>query len=243
LDETAAETHYALAIVRAWSDWDWAGAESEFKRAIDINPGFPDARIYYSHLLNNLQRPEEAVAQGERALELDPFNPLFRSLFAADLLYARQYDDAIAQGREALRLSPGDPLANNLLWFAYYLKGMHKEALAAAKVYLNGIYADPDVEKALDGVYAQDGYRSAMRAAAEALAAHFHRSYANPTDIAFLYVGAGEKGRALEWLEKGYELHDPVTPYIGLPYFDSLGADPRFQNLMRRMNFPAKDSK
>ena len=56
LDETAAETHYALAVVRAWTDWDWAGAESEFKRAIDINPGFPDARIYYSHLLRNLQR-------------------------------------------------------------------------------------------------------------------------------------------------------------------------------------------
>jgi len=243
LDENAAETHYALAVVKAWSDWDWAGAESEFRRAIELNPGFPDARIYYSHLLCNLQRTEEAVAQGEKALELDPLNSLFRSLFAAVLVYAHRNDDAIAQGREALRWAPDDPLAHSLLWFAYHLKGMHKEALASAKVYLNGVYADPDVGKALDGVYAQDSYQSAMRAAAEALAAHFHSSYANPTDVAYLYVAAGEKGRALEWLEKAYELHDPCTPYIGLPYFGSLRAELRFQNLMRRMNFPAKVGK
>jgi len=137
-----------------------------------------------------------------------------------------------------LRLAPDHPLAHNVLWFAYHLKGMYKEALASAKVYLNGVYADPGVEKALDGVYAQDGYQSAMRAAAEALAAHFHRSYANPTDVAYLYIGAGDKGRALEWLEKAYELHDPVMPYIGIPYFDILRADPRFQNLLRRMNLP-----
>jgi TolB-like protein/Tfp pilus assembly protein PilF len=238
LDETAAETHYALAIVRAWSDWDYAGAESEFRRAIDINPGFPDARIYYSHLLTNLQRLEEAVAQGERAVELDPLNSLFRGLFALDLVYARRYDDVIAQCRQVLRSAPDDILAHNGLWFAYHLKGMYKEALVSARVYLNGLYADPGVEKALDGVYAQDGYQSAMRAAAEALAAHFHRSYANPTDVAYLYVGAGDKGRALEWLEKGYELHDPVMPYIGMPYFDILRAEPRFQDLLRRMNLP-----
>ena len=183
------------------------------------------------------------MAQGEKALELDPLNSLFRSLFAAVLVYAHRNDDAIAQGREALRWAPDDPLAHSLLWFAYHLKGMHKEALASAKVYLNGVYADPDVGKALDGVYAQDSYQSAMRAAAEALAAHFHSSYANPTDVAYLYVAAGEKGRALEWLEKAYELHDPCTPYIGLPYFGSLRAELRFQNLMRRMNFPAKVGK
>ncbi|OFW59529.1 MAG: hypothetical protein A2Y75_10160 [Candidatus Solincola sediminis] len=238
LDDSAAVAHYALAVVKAWSDWDWAGAESEFKRAIELDPSFPDARIYYAHLLNNLQRPEEAVAQGERSLELDPLNSLFRGLFAAVLLYARRYDDAIAQGGDALRSAPDDPLAHNLLWFAYFLKGMHKEGLAAAKVYLKGVYADPDVEKALDGVYAQDGYRNAMRAAAEALTAHFHKSYASPLDIAYLYVGAGERDRVLEWLEKGYELRDPNTPYIGMPYFDSLRSDPRFQDLLRRMKLP-----
>jgi len=243
LDEAAAETHYALAIVKAWSDWDWTGAELEFKRAIELNPGFPDARIYYSHLLCNLQRTEEAVAQGEKAVELDPLNSLFRGAFAAVLVYAHRYDDAIVQGREALRLAPDDPLAHNLLFFAYHLKGMNKEALVSAKIYLNGIYADSDLGKALEGAYPQDGYRSAMRAGAEALTAHFHKSYANPSDIAFLYICADEKDRALEWLEKGYELHDPVMPYIGMPLFNSLRSEPRFQDLLRKMNFPLTEEK
>ncbi len=238
LDETAAEAHYALAVVRTWSDWDFEGAESEFKRAIDLNPGFPDARIYYSHLLSNLRRQEEALAQGGKAVELDPLNSLFRGLWAVDLICARRYDDAIAEGRQALRLSsPDDLFSQNVLLFAYHLKGMHKEALAAAKTCLNANYADADVNKAFDGVDAQDGYQGAMRAAAEALTARFHRSYANPTDVAMMYLFAGEKSRALDWLEKGYELHDPNMPYIAaLPYYDSLRTDPRYQALLRKMN-------
>ncbi len=240
LDETAAESHYALALVRGWSDWDWTRAESEFKRAIELNPGFPDARIYYSHLLSNLRRQEEALAQGGKAVELDPLNSLFRSLWAHDLLCARRYDDAIAEGRQALQLSsPDDMFSQNVLCFAYHLKGMHKEALAAAKISFNACYADPDVNKAFDTFDAKDGYQGAMRAAAEALAAHFHRSYANPSEVASLYLFAGEKSRALDWLEKGYELHDPNMPYIAAdPNYDSLRSDPRFQDLLRRMNLP-----
>jgi serine/threonine-protein kinase len=100
-------------------------------------------------------------------------------------------------------------------------------------------YADADVNKAFDGLEAQDGYQGAMRAAAEALATHFHRSYANPTDVAMLYLFAGDKSRALDWLEKGYELHDSTMPYIAAwPSYDSLRADPRFQALLRKMNLP-----
>ena len=238
LDETAAETHHALAVVRAWTGWDWEGAESEFKRAIDLNPGFPDARIYYSHLLSSLRRQEEALAQGGKAVELDPLNSLFRSAWAVDLMCARRYDDAIAEGRQALRLSsPDDMFSQSILSYAYHLKGMHKEALAAAKIALNANYADADVNKAFDGLDAQDGYQGAMRTAAEALTAHFHRSYASPTDVAILYLFAGDKSRALDWLEKGHELHDPAMPYIAaLPIYDSLRADPRFQALLRKMN-------
>ena len=123
LDDTVAETHYALAVVRAWSDWDWAGAESEFKRAIELNPGFPDARAYYSHLLIIMRRPEEAMAQGERAVELDPLNSLFRSLYARDLLYVRRYDDAIAQARKALQTSPDHPAAQLCAVVCLFQKG------------------------------------------------------------------------------------------------------------------------
>jgi serine/threonine-protein kinase len=116
---------------------------------------------------------------------------------------------------------------------------MHEEALAAAKIALNADYADADVNKAFDGLDAQDGYQGAMRAAAEALTAHFHRSYASPPDVATLYLFAGDKSRALDCLEKGYELHASSMPYIAAwPYYDGLRADPRFQALLRRMNLP-----
>ena len=243
LDDGAAETHYALAVVRAWSDWDWAGAESEFRRSIELNPGFPDARIYYAHLLCNLRRTTEAFEHGEKALELDPLNPLFRGLFSVVLLYAHRFDDVISQGRQALRSAPDDPIAHNLLFLTYHLKGMRPEAISSAGTYLNGVYADPDVARALQPTSTPEGYRSVMQAAAAALTAHFRKSYANPTDIAYLYVAADEKGRAVEWLEKAFELHDPSTPYIGMPFFDSLREEPLFQELIRRMNFPAGESR
>jgi TolB-like protein len=238
LDDTLAEAHFVLATVEAWSDWNWAGAEAEFKRSIELNPSYPDARAYYSHLLNHLRRPKEAMPQIERAMELDPFNELFQTLYAVDLLYVHRYDEAIAQCRNALRTVPDNPGTLSVLWWALSLKGMHnKEALAASKAAMAS-YGDRDVDKAFDRGYTEGGYSVAMRRAAEALAAHFRKSYANPSDIASLYLEAGDKAQALEWLEKGVEVRDPNMPYLGVPFYDSLRSDPRFQALLRRMNLP-----
>ena len=243
LDDTVAVAHYALALVMTWSDWDWAGAESEFKRAIELNPSFPDARAYYSHLLIIMGRPEEALAQGEKALELDPLNPLIRSLYAnGALFYARRYDDAIAQARNVLRTSPDHLAAHYALWYAYSKKGMYKEALSSAKVYLNSCYPNPDTADALDRGYAEGGYPVAMKRAADALAAHSRTANVIPEDIAGLYEQAGEKDHALEWLQKGFESHGPGMPYLGL-YYDSLRSDPRFQDWLRRMNLPLGEKK
>jgi eukaryotic-like serine/threonine-protein kinase len=240
LDDTVAETHYTLAVLRAWVDWDWVGAEREFKRAIELNPSFPDALIYYSHFLMTMGRPDEAMPQARRALELDPFNPLFHSLYGVDFLYVRKWDDAIGQARTALSAAPDDAMANAVLWYAYGAKGMHREALAVARVYMKLVYDDRDVDEALERGFAEAGYEGAMRRAAEPLIAHFHKSYVNPFDIVSLYVEAGETSRAVDWLEKGYEVRDQNMPYSGWPIFDSLRSDPRFQSLLRRMNLPTK---
>ena len=217
LDDTAAVAHYALALVMAWSDWDWAGAESEFKRAIELNPSFPDARAYYSHLLIITGRSEEAMAQGEKALELDPLNPLFRSLYANGiLLYVHRYDDAIAQAREVLRTSPDHPAAQYALWYAYSNKGMYKEALSSARAFWINSYPDASLADAFDRGYAEAGYPLAMKRAADALAAYSRQASVIPSDIAGLYEQAGDKEHALEWFEKGFESHDPGMPYLGL---------------------------
>ena len=133
LDDTIAETHFMLAGFRTWSEWDWAGAEPEFKRAAELNPSFPDAPAYYSHFLMHVGRPDEAMAQIRRALELDPFNALFQGLFGVDLFYLRRYDDAIAQARTILQTGPDDPLGHTLLWYTFAAKGMHKEAFPSSK--------------------------------------------------------------------------------------------------------------
>jgi serine/threonine-protein kinase len=238
LDDTVAEAHHALAIVKAWSDWDWTGAEPEFKRAIEINPSFPDARAYYSHLLMTMQRPEEAIPQMERALQLDPLNELFQALYGVDLQYVRRYDEAIAQHRKVLRTAPDSPVALEMLPCALFLRGMYPEALAGWKTYLTAIYSDRDVEKALDQGYAEGGFPGAMRQAADALAARSRKTYVLPFDIALLYLHAGDKGRALDWFEKAVEARDPNAPYIGLPDYDSLRSEPRYQALLRKMNLP-----
>ena len=150
-------------------------------------------------------------------------------------------DEAIAQARTALSTAPDDALANGLLWYAFGAKGMHKEALASARVYLKGTYGDRAVDEALERGFAEVGYQGAMRRAAEPLVAHFHRSYVNPIDIVSLYVEAGETSRAVDWLEKGYEVRDQSMPYIGWPIFASLRSDARFQSLLRRMNLPPVD--
>jgi len=238
LDDTIAETHYVLAVFRTWSEWDWAGAEPEFRRAIELNPSFPDAPAYYSHLLMTLGRPDEAMPYARRALKLDPFNTLIHTLFGVDLFYVHRYDEAIAQARTTLQTAPDDPAAHGLLWWAFSAKGMHKEAFASSKVYLK-LYGDRELDEALDQGYKEAGYRGAMKRAAEALIVLFHKSYANPTDIACLFLEAGEKGKALDWLEKGYEVRDQSMPYLGLPIYDSVRGDPRFTALLRKMNFPA----
>ena len=238
LDDTLAEVHHKLAGIRAWTDWDWAGADTAFRRAIEINPNYPDARAYYSHFLFMMRRPEEAMEQIERALELDPFNALFRAIYGMDLMYARRYDDAIAMLRETLRTAPNDWTALSTLRSAYHQKGMYEEALEIWKTSY-AAKGDHEAEKALARGYAEAGYSGALSRVAEMLIARSRTTYVTSWQIGTLYTRAGKNDEALEWLEKAYEEHDGNMPYISVdPIFDGLRDNPRFQDLLRRMNLP-----
>jgi TolB-like protein/lipoprotein NlpI len=238
LDNTLAEAHFSLANVNLFYEWDWAGAEVEFKRAIELNPNYPDAWALYPHYLMIMKRPEEAMAQSQRALELDPFNAHFQALHAARLEWAGRYDEAIVQFRKALRMSPGLAWAHWMLSVIFLRKAMYEESLAETKACYYYV-GDREVEEALTQGYAQSGYRGAMRRAADILAARSRKTYVIPSDVATLYVGAGEKAQALEWLEKGVEVRDGNMSCVNVdPTYDTLHNTPRFQDLLRRMNFP-----
>jgi serine/threonine-protein kinase len=238
LDNTLAEVHYTLASINTWTDWDWLGAEREFRRAIELNPNYPYARIYYSHFLNIMKRPREAAEQAERALELDPLNVLFKGLYGMDLMYARRYDEAIALLRNTLKTSPNDAIALSTLRSAYHMKHMYNEALEIWKASY-AAKGDHEAEEALARGFKEGGYKGALQSVAETLVARSRTSYVTPWQIATLYTRAGKNNEALGWLEKAYEAHDPNMPYLSVdPIFEDLRADPRFQDILRRMKLP-----
>ena len=236
LDNTLAQAHYSLASVDWLYEWDWAGAEAEFKKAIELNPNYPDARAFYATYLMSMKRPEEAMAQIQRALLLDPFNVLFQAWHAQDLERLGRYDEAMVELRKALRTSPQHPAVHNELENIFFRKAMYEETLAETKALYAG---DREMEEALTQGYGQSGFRGAMRRAAEALAARSRKTYVIHTEIAMRYAMAGEKAQALAWLEKGLEVRDPSMALIPLfTILDSLRSEFRFQDLLRRMNLP-----
>ena len=240
LDNTLAEVHFVLAAVRTWLEWDWEGAEIAFQRAIELNPNYPDARVYYSHLLCYMGRPEEALAQAERAVELDPVSSLYQGIYGTVLVYLRRYDDAIVRFQNVLRTSPYDPVGTDGLWQSLHMKGMYEEALAAAKALYTGI-GHAEIGEVMERGYKEDGYSGAISLAAETLVEISREAFIGPYFIFILYASAGKKEQTLEWLERGYEIRDPNMPYINDPRFDFLRDDPRFKALLRKMNLPVDE--
>ena len=239
LDDTLADAHYALAIVYTWADWNWPAAESEFRRAIELRPGFADAHAYYAHLLSTLHRPDEAMVEARRSLELDPFNGLFQSLFGWDLTFVRRFDEAIAQCDAALVTNPTDPVALQCLMSARHPKREYKEAIEALSRYASAV-GYSEVTTFLAQTTADADYRATMHEAADTLAARSRKTFVLPTEIAILYCYAGDRERCLYWLERAYEVRDPNLPYLGWPDFDSVRSDPRFRDLLQRMKLPVK---
>jgi len=239
LDGTLAEPHYALATTRTWGEWDWEGGERAFRQAIKLKPDYPEARAFYAHLLGILGRADEAIEQITRARELDPLDPLLASLHGGLLSMMRRHDDAIALFRETLQRSPNFPMAQWRLWLTLHDKGEYAAAFAEAqKTALNRF---PEVANALTRGYREAGYAGAMRAAAEAQVARSRSQYVGPWNIALWYAAAGENDRAIEWLERAFEARDPGMPYLGVhPSWDNLRGDPRFRDLLRRMNLPSR---
>jgi adenylate cyclase len=239
LDSTLAEPHFALATTTTWGEWDWQGGERAFRQAIRLKPDYPEARAFYSHLLCILGRRAEAMQQIDRALELDPFDPLLQSLRGGVLSIARRHDDAIAQNRLTLRRVPNYPMAQWHLWLSLHLKGEYAQALTEAKKWAD-VAGDREIADALDRGYRQGGYAAALRAAAEMRAARSRSRYVGPWGVAIWYAAAGENERALEWLERAFQVRDPGMPYLGVhPIWDRLRGDPRYRDLLRRMNLPS----
>ena len=238
LDDSLAGLHVELANHKVTIDWDWPGAEREYKRAIEVNPNLADAHFFYANELIEQQRRDEWQREITRALELDPLNDFNRSFYGWQLNFVGRYDEAIALFQKLLPTAPNVSTVHLGLWGAYYRKGMYGEALASAKNYFlsagDGEYAGT-LRPGRDAA----AYRSAMKETGEAMVAHLPQRRVPALRIARMFAHAGDADSALLWLQQAYENRESPLSRLGV-FWDwlDLHGDPRFQDLMRRLNLP-----
>jgi tetratricopeptide (TPR) repeat protein len=245
LDDTSAVAHEALAVIKTWTDWDWAGAEPEWRSALELDPNAANTHAYFAHFLAITGRIDEAIPHSERAIELDPYNALFHALYGVVLLSDRRFDDATAARQAALSIHPNYPFVLNGLRNIYIAKGMRDELLTDQR---KRIAHDPELLAVFEQSLAEAGHETAYRRLADLLAARYEESGGivpqgfRAMGIVRRYLAAGDNDHAIDWLEKAYEEeHSPAIPYLSIqPIYDPLRSDPRFQDLLRRMNLPVQ---
>jgi serine/threonine-protein kinase len=236
LDETLAEAHASLAWSLFVYDWDWPGADREFRRAIELDPGYATVHQWYAFLLASQGRQDEALVEGHTALELDPASVSIRRTLAWNYYYARRYDQVRHHASRAITMNPLQEESHRMLGLALAFEGRFDEAVRvlreAAALPGAGAYAAAN----LGYVLALAGHRAEAQAIVDELAERAKREYVTPVAFSTLYIGLGETGLALDWLEKSYAERRGWLAYLKVsPIFDLLRGHARFKALVRRM--------
>ncbi|KPL03963.1 MAG: hypothetical protein AMJ90_02570 [candidate division Zixibacteria bacterium SM23_73_2] len=238
IDDALAEAYEALAHVRILYDWNWSEAKQEFKRAIQLNPGFATAKQRYSLLLTVMGQLNEAIAQIKQAQELDPLSLIINTDVGLISYIARMYDRAIEQCRNVIDMDPNFGVAHFVLGLAYEQKEVYEDAIAEFK---KGISASGGITVmigALGHTYGVSGNRDEAQRVLAELKELSKQRYVSPYSIATIYIGLGEKDQAFEWLQKAYEGRSVWLIHLHLkvdPRFDNLRSDPRFTVLLKKI--------
>lgn len=236
MDDSLAEAHTSLAFTKHRFDWDWLGAEREFKRAIRSNPSYASAHHWYSLLLSQMGRTEESFAAIKRAQELDPLSLVINTDLGTYFYYTRQYDQAIAYYQKTLEMSPDFARVYLDLGTTYEQKGMYKEAIATFQkgVMLSG--GNSLMMASLGHAYAVSGRREEARKILHELQHQTNQEYIVPYAVALIYIGLNEKDQAFQWLEKAYEERSGWLVFLKVnPLLDPLQSDPRFGELLKKI--------
>jgi serine/threonine protein kinase/Flp pilus assembly protein TadD len=239
LDPNLGEAYTSLAWVKFRFDWDWAGAESAFKKAVALNPNYAQGHQWYGEYLTCMRREPEAVAEMKRARELEPFSLIINWNLAKTYVGFRRYDEALAEAKNVLELDKTFLRNYRLLRVAYLKKGMDAEAFNAA-IKERELVKDPP-EKITDykEIFKTKGLSAALAKIAEFDLQNDTKNILAPLNKAYLYTNLGDKEKALYWLEEAYKFRQGSL--VGLQAeveFDSLRDEPRFQEIIRKMNFP-----
>lgn len=231
IDDRLAEGHAIMAAIKTTYEWDWPGAEREFKLAIQLNPNYATAHQRYSLFLPVTGRLDEAIAEARKARELDPLSlPLNENV--GDILYlARRYPEAIEQLRRTIDLDPNYGVARGTLAKVYEAQGLYDKALEER---LHG--AQPDSAAQMRKLFAASGIRGVWQYRLDQLLERAKTEYVSPADIALFYARLNEKDQSFAWLEKAMDERSILFNYlIADARFDNLRPDPRFAELVKRV--------
>ncbi len=239
LDDSLAEGHASLAFVKMHYEWDWAGAEREFRRAIELNPNYPTAHHWYAYDLAAMNRMPEALNEIGRARRVDPLSAIINTDAAEFLYYAGRYDEAIQQVKAALEIDPNFLLAHHLLGRIYSEQHRYLEALAEGKKTLELSGGHPLMLVDLGRIYALSGDRSQAEQVLRQLVELSARGKGMSAVTAGVAAALGKRDQALAALEKAYEERNGSLILLNYdPSWDPLRSDPRFQQLLRRVGLP-----
>ncbi len=238
IDESLAEAHTSLNYALWNYDWDWAGAERETKRSLELNPNYATTHHWYALFLAVMGRNEEAVREVKRALEIDSLSLVINTKLGIVYYYGRRYDLAIDQLRKTIELDPRFPLAHLYLGLCYEQLGKFQEAIAEFQRD-SQLDENPWGSASLIHAYGRSGRRLEAQKELEKLLEAAKTKFVSPYFLATAYAGLGDKDKAFEWLETAYRERADWLAYLKVdPEMDRLRPDPRFQDLLRRVGLP-----
>jgi TolB-like protein/DNA-binding winged helix-turn-helix (wHTH) protein/Tfp pilus assembly protein PilF len=236
LDPGLAEAHTTLAFITLYYDWDWAAAEREFLRAIELGPNYANAHHWYAEYLSLNGRHDSAIKESERARELDPLSSIINTWVGSRYFFARRFDMAVEQFRNVVEMEPGFAPVHLMLGQAYEQKGMFQEAIAELE---NGVIlsnGSPVYVASLAHAYGVAARTGDTLRLIDELKSLSGRRYVASFDMAIAFLGLGDKNRALTSLEKAVEERSPRLLFLMVePRFDVLRSSSRFQELARRV--------
>ena len=239
IDNTLSEAHAAMAYAKQYFDWDWAYAEREYQRALQLNASYAIGHNWYAIYLGALGRHEESIAEARLGLELDPLSLVIQSTMGSMLNAARRYDEAIEHYQKSIELEPN--------FFDFYVhlgeallhKGVFEQAIAELQKAVSLSNGSPHALEGLGYAYAVAGKRAEALDVLRQLERLSEGGYVPAMGVALIHTGLGEKDKGFVWLEKAYQERSVGWYRLKVDArFDSLRSDPRFQSLLRRMNFP-----
>ena len=238
LDPTLAEPHAALAVLKEQADWDWAGAEAEYRKAIALNPNDATSHHWYASLLQNLGRFEEALTENEKALALDPASPQINANHTSILTDMRRYDDAMAELNRLIAANPEFPPYYGYRGVVYWHLG-NQDAYVTDLVMAMKKNGRPESAEAFTAGYQKAKLKGACTALIEVLKNRSQREYVSPYEIAVQYALMGDRDHTFEWLEKAYSERSGRMEYIKVEdSFEPFHSDSRYIDLLRRMGLP-----